>query len=533
MAWNREQSTCDGRGFVGSDADGFLANFYNWVTRSPVASPAAKSTGGPGWYIHDDQSKLSDEGAPNKDAWVETASGGVGTSFDTLAEIQAITNGEFAISIDGNSADVTGLDFSSDTTWAQVAATIQAGIRAADAATAFTQAVCQHYEHLNGNDPRTAQDDPLKHSFRIVAGDSGVAITAPVAVSGGAGTDISGSGHLNMSSGATGDETKNPFIVVSDQNAPAWDDGAKFLEVYQPTDTAGQIWIRTWMGWNSTIHRGFGLVGYHVINTTDDGIFVYDFRGGDEALCISSRRGSTWNHFMIDTFTGDANVLEADTADGVLASDVAAGASSFDLGAGEGSDVTDEKFYFLIDLDNSEAVDYVQIDSIATDTITTKEALIKTHKAGALFKPYFPRFYCLGTDVPSNRQKALAPLHSYRTQEWGNDNVSVSNGSWSTCQLDAMFASILQCAPDDDGNFRVQKPRITEGDPSNGAGTSTNRDYGAGDNVYITAKGTMAEMLDGKTISANNWLYFATHSNVVSDGGQSSAAVLVPDFDTT
>jgi hypothetical protein len=57
MIFNRERDICFGRTFSQIVTDkGLLANFYNWITRSPVASPVSKSTGGPGWYMIDDHS---------------------------------------------------------------------------------------------------------------------------------------------------------------------------------------------------------------------------------------------------------------------------------------------------------------------------------------------------------------------------------------------------------------------------------------------------------------------------------------------
>lgn len=54
MIINRERSTCLGRGF--GEADSFLTNFKAWIERPPVLIPTAKSDGGPGWHIIDDQS---------------------------------------------------------------------------------------------------------------------------------------------------------------------------------------------------------------------------------------------------------------------------------------------------------------------------------------------------------------------------------------------------------------------------------------------------------------------------------------------
>lgn len=46
-----ETGTCNGRGFSGADPNGFLAKFVTWVVK-PIGS------GGPGWFIIDDQSAL-------------------------------------------------------------------------------------------------------------------------------------------------------------------------------------------------------------------------------------------------------------------------------------------------------------------------------------------------------------------------------------------------------------------------------------------------------------------------------------------
>jgi hypothetical protein len=50
-AYQIETGTCHGRGFVADDPTGFLAKLHAWITKIPA-------NGGPGWYIHDDQSTL-------------------------------------------------------------------------------------------------------------------------------------------------------------------------------------------------------------------------------------------------------------------------------------------------------------------------------------------------------------------------------------------------------------------------------------------------------------------------------------------
>ncbi len=50
--WQVESGEATGRGFAGVDADGLLAKFATWVVKSGA-------NGGPGWYLHDDQSALA------------------------------------------------------------------------------------------------------------------------------------------------------------------------------------------------------------------------------------------------------------------------------------------------------------------------------------------------------------------------------------------------------------------------------------------------------------------------------------------
>jgi hypothetical protein len=100
-------------------------------------------------------------------------------AIGTLAAFQAVTDGSFAVAIDGVSDDITGLDFSTDTTLALVATRIQAALVTAG----FTGATAV----ISGT------------QIRITSGTSGdgstVSVLAPVAPA--TGTDISGPGFLN------------------------------------------------------------------------------------------------------------------------------------------------------------------------------------------------------------------------------------------------------------------------------------------------------------------------------------------------
>lgn len=119
-------------------------------------------------------------------------------AIGTLSAFQAVTNGSFAVSINGVSEDITALNFSTDTTLAQVAARIQTALQAV-ATGGFTAATCV----ISGT------------QIRITSGTAGDGSTVSVlaAVSPASGTDISGTGFLN---GLLGTAVSQPGYTPGD-----------------------------------------------------------------------------------------------------------------------------------------------------------------------------------------------------------------------------------------------------------------------------------------------------------------------------
>ncbi len=107
-------------------------------------------------------------------------------AIGTLAAFQAVTNGSFAVAINGLSQNITALNFSTDTTLALVAARIQTAIRA-KATGGFTLATV------------VLEGTTLKISSGILGDNSQVSVLA--AVSPASGVDISGVGFLNGQAG--------------------------------------------------------------------------------------------------------------------------------------------------------------------------------------------------------------------------------------------------------------------------------------------------------------------------------------------
>ena len=95
----------------------------------------------------------------------------------------AISDGSFTITIDGVTENIGALDFTSDTNFDDIAATLQTGLQAI-AAGGYTAAT-------------VVASNEVENQFTIISGTSGDGSTVSVLAAGTTGTDISGVGFLN------------------------------------------------------------------------------------------------------------------------------------------------------------------------------------------------------------------------------------------------------------------------------------------------------------------------------------------------
>lgn len=113
----------------------------------------------------------------------------------TAATWAAVTDGEFAITIDGTARDITGIDFTGCPTMDAVAIKIQTAIRAA---TGKLETVTWSTNHFIITSINTT---------------SSSAVTVTSAVSGGSGTDISGAGASDWMDADTGNGTATAAAI--------------------------------------------------------------------------------------------------------------------------------------------------------------------------------------------------------------------------------------------------------------------------------------------------------------------------------
>jgi hypothetical protein len=256
-------------------------------------------------------------------------------------------------------------------------------------------------------------------------------------------------------------------------------------------------------------------------------------------MLISTRLGTDWDHFILDDFETDTTLLEAASKDGNAAADVDVDDSSFDVGGGEGANFTADKFYFLMDLDKSEAVNYMKVSSVSTDTINI-ETDYEPHqrcKSGSYLTPYYPRFYAAGNGTDSSTydtmyHKSRIPLRSEREKEYGCSGANDLMDE-SSARIDAMGETLLRNGPNDEGKYALQQPFV--GEEFDTVDWTENRSYGTTKNVYITATGSMAEMQDGRTIGGNQYLCFGALNNIFEQNiaNYSSLSVMVPNTNST
>ena len=290
------------------------------------------------------------------------------------------------------------------------------------------------------------------------------------------------------------------------------------------------IHIESYMYWDITVHIGFGLFGGYYLTTLDASSFVYDFRGGTDGLILQTRLGATWDTFIIDNWTTDVNLVEATSVSGTISADANAGDSTISLNTGDASNFTEDKFYFLYDLNLSEAIDYVKVTSITNDVLTLNSTITHTHISGSLLSPYYQRFYTYGTDkLNSNYYPNMSiPCRSAIQQEFGISNSSNQNYSYSKAGGHVLENLILYSDPNDEDKYIVMKPLIGEYDMT-GPTSIGNRAYGVANSVYYTAVGTMAQMLNGKTINSKQWVYSQTCS-LDPITSNSIIAMLIPNY---
>ncbi len=129
----------------------------------------------------------------------------------------------------------------------------------------------------------------------------------------------------------------NPYIVISDKNFPYTNAAKhKILKVQLVTGVAQRMQVDAFHFWDTVTHGGIAAAwGTRYLRAPDTGS-AYDFRGGPECLCITSRDGSQIDTCLLDEWIGpdDTYVLQPESATGTttLATFIEAGDNNNQVG---------------------------------------------------------------------------------------------------------------------------------------------------------------------------------------------------------
>lgn len=361
-----------------------------------------------------------------------------------------------------------------------------------------------------------------------------------------------GSTILNITSTGSGTHTITPyeyFIVVCDTASPSVNDyntgpngnAPKFLKLSYITGEAGYVRMNAFLWWDSTLHRGEGGFSGHRVATYDDADFAYDFRGGEECFGLFARLGSSWTYCIIDEWTGISTLVEASTKVGILQSAATAGTSVvLQLDTGQAANFTEGKYYYILDFNTASYPysrnDYVQVTNVnlGSDQITVDQ-IYYSHTIGALIAAYPHRYFVIGNNYPTSgsytycsQDYASGYIYRYFAAPYtsryaiGYRPMRTQGYSYSQSFYITGWPFIYDTGdPDDEGYYYCMKPVIREQTNSEVSNSTTgqNRVYGTANNLLITAKGNMAEMLDYRTLSSIDYLFFGNLT--YSDAGSS------------
>jgi hypothetical protein len=344
-----------------------------------------------------------------------------------------------------------------------------------------------------------------------------------------------GASDINVSSAGVGTQwftMEGPYIVVSDQAAPTVNQACLILKVGYRSSDSNKIRVQYMLGMDVPNNVVYGYwAGYNI--TTSASSFTYDIRGGAQCMVIQSLVSTIWYTTYIDTWTGDSNFVEPVTATGTLAGGVAAGANTvLTLGAGQAANFTVNKYYYIYDIGNGHAwVNYCKCTNVnAGANQITVDVTSYAYPTGAVIAAYAHRYMAGGSSVTSaNRMNngycSCVPYVSSTTaalcSAMTNQNTPVS----IYCSWGRDIQTMQYCAPNDEGYYVCQRPMIIEyADQQNGS--TGNRYYGVLNNIYLTYNTSLTAGTDGRTIGANNWLYFKLEYNLMNVASSGSIATM-------
>lgn len=398
--------------------------------------------------------------------------------------------------------------------------------------------------------PAGLGDQTERYAIRIDANTIEVATSYSNAISGtsiditsqGVGTHTMTPREQSMMFCNTASPTANDIDTDPSSGPP------KFMKISMLASESGYIRIQFAMWHNTTTHFTYGYWFGQRVATYDDADFPYYFRGGEQCVIAQSRYEGTYYCAGMDEFVGDSNLLEGTDKYGILQSGASAGSSVvLQLDTGEAANITVDKYYYLWDFNDTSFVQYVKVTArdLGTDQVTI-ETLAENVASGAVLSAYTHRWVGFGNgkytsdnmcqDSTYDSISKIPYCSSYNSGDNSycfHDQVGAISGAIQLCEAGEYLSTMN---PDDEGNYAVMRPGITEyyreNTTTSSVYTEMNRGYGVLRNTYMCMKNSMVASSDGYTINSTNYLYFNNDSEIFNNGS-SLQGILFLDSEST
>lgn len=195
------------------------------------------------------------------------------------------------------------------------------------------------------------------------------------------------------------------------------------------------------------------------------------------------------------------------------------------FGSGEGAGFTPGKFYFIWDFSSNTArVNYFKVISVTGDSVVALGLGLTTTSgvfaAGAIASPYGHRWFISGSNVVS--PYSSASQMPYRSKLHGGILVINDASQSVSSSYDYLLAMLQSMNPDDEGRYTVMKPIVYESNEnfesfqSTPTATKPNKAYGTLKNTYLTSSFGLAVMQDGRVIASKNYLTMSTFGSNIA-----------------
>lgn len=199
------------------------------------------------------------------------------------------------------------------------------------------------------------------------------------------------------------------------------------------------------------------------------------------------------------------------------------------MGAGEGANFTVGEFYYIWDLNQAtaQAAYFKVLGKVSSDNLIVDGLNNVQFRTGSVASPYGHRWMVNGNQntglenqtssvraqIPYMSNLASTPNGTVDSVMCLSDGVTLSGAAATQAGSDFMTNLIQRLGPDDKGRYAVQRPTVFELEPRQFGNVTTggnyhNRAYGRAKNIYATSFVGLAQMNDGRIISGQEFICF-------------------------